>query len=106
RLDVAEEPERRPLPEIEVTNVEVDGDRIAFDVSEPGVPVLVKVSYFPNWKASGAEGPYRVTPNHMVVVPTSTHVELTYGWTALDLGAYGISALGVAGAVLLARRPG
>jgi len=36
-----------------------------------GQPVLVKVSYFPNWKASGAKGPYRVTPNLMVVIPRS-----------------------------------
>ncbi len=39
-------------------------------------PVLVKVSYFPNWHASGADGPWRVTPNLMVVVPTSHDVTL------------------------------
>ena len=64
-------------------------DGISFDVSEPGVPVLVKISYFPNWEASGADGPFRVTPNHMVVVPTDTHVELRYGWTGVDVGALG-----------------
>ncbi len=32
-------------------------------------PSLVRTSYFPNWDASGAEGPYRVAPNLMVVVP-------------------------------------
>jgi uncharacterized membrane protein len=42
---------------------------------------LVKVSYFPNWHASGATGPWRVTPNLMVVVPSSHHVVLTYGST-------------------------
>ena len=54
----------------------------------PGSPVLVKASYFPNWRVSGADGPYRVAPNLMVVVPTDEHVELTYGrepveWVAL-----------------------
>ena len=44
-----------------------------------GTPVEVRVSYFPNWKASGADGPWRVAPNLMVVVPTSHDVTLTYG---------------------------
>jgi uncharacterized membrane protein len=46
--------------------------------------VLVKISYFPNWHASGANGPYRVTPNLMVVVPTSHDVTLTYGSSPAD----------------------
>ena len=36
------------------------------------MPVVVKTSYFPNWEVQGAEGPYRLAPNLMVVVPTST----------------------------------
>ena len=60
---------------------------VSFHVSRVGTPVLVKVSYFPNWHASGADGPYRVTPNLMVVVPTSHDVTLTYGAsTANHLG--------------------
>jgi hypothetical protein len=106
RIDVCHQPGLVDLPPVEVTNVVVGRDSISFDVSEPGVPVLVKMSYFPNWQASGADGPYRVSPNHMVVVPTGTSVELSYGWTGVDLGAYGLSALGIAGAVALARRPG
>ena len=42
----------------------------------------MKISYFPNWHVSGATGPYRVSPNLMVVVPTSHHVTLTYGNTS------------------------
>ena len=36
------------------------------------------------WQAIGADGPWRVTPNLMVVVPTSTHVVLHYGFTPVD----------------------
>jgi hypothetical protein len=67
-----------------VTNIRMTDDRIAFDVDQPGTPVLVKTSYFPNWQATGAGGPWRVTPNLMVVVPTSKHVELHYGYTPVD----------------------
>src|SRR3712207_6886029 len=65
--------------------------RSEFDVSEPGVPVLVRVSYFPNWSASGAEGPYRIGPNMMVVVPTDTHVELDRKSTCLNSSHANIS---------------
>ena len=47
-------------------------------------PVLVKVSYFPNWKVSGASGISRVTPNLMVVTPTSRHVSMHFGYTPVD----------------------
>ena len=43
--------------------------RIRFDVDQVGLPVLVRASYFPNWEVSGADGPYRVAPNLMVVDP-------------------------------------
>jgi hypothetical protein len=94
------------LADVEVTNIELGDDRISFDVDQVGVPVLVKVSYFPNWKASGADGPFRVAPNLMVVVPTSTHVSLHYGWTPIDIAAWLMTFAGIGLAVLLWRRPG
>jgi len=99
------QPERRPADQIEVTGLEVGTDRIAFDVDEPGSPVLVKASYFPNWHASGADGPYRVAPNLMVVVPTGEHVELTYGREPVDWLGWLLTGLGIALAVYLASRP-
>ncbi len=74
-------------PTTTVSHVQLTNNSVAFRVSRVGTPVLVKVSYFPNWQASGAEGPWRVTPNLMVVVPTSHDVTLHYGSThANDLG--------------------
>ncbi|HVF32885.1 MAG TPA: 6-pyruvoyl-tetrahydropterin synthase-related protein [Acidimicrobiales bacterium] len=87
-----------------VSAIESDDDSIAFDVDRPGVPVVVRASYFPNWKAKGADGPYRITPNLMVVVPTGTRVELRYGWTPLDLAAWALTLVGLVATVLLVRR--
>ena len=83
-------------PPVEVSNVEINEQSLSFDVDQTGVPVLVKVSYFPNWQAEGAEGPYRVGPNMMVVVPTSNHVELTYGRSTSDYVTILLSLVGIA----------
>jgi hypothetical protein len=105
RVRVGERPEARPVPQVEVSNIETGDNKISFDVDEVGSPVLVKASYFPNWKATGAEGPYRVAPNLMVVVPTDSHVELTYGRTSVEWFSYALTLLGLVGLVLLIRRP-
>ncbi|HEV7888181.1 MAG TPA: 6-pyruvoyl-tetrahydropterin synthase-related protein [Acidimicrobiales bacterium] len=98
-------PPRDPVPPAVVSNIKSGDDRISFDVDQPGTPVLVKASYFPNWQASGAKGPWRVTPNLMVVVPTGRHVELHYGFTPVDGVAWGLTLLGLAGlGWLMARR--
>ena len=63
---------------IAVTNTTVDDHTISFDTTAVGVPHLVRVSYFPNWVAEGAEGPYHAAPSLMVVVPTQEHVVLEF----------------------------
>ena len=72
-------------------------------IAAPGSPVLVKASYFPNWQVSGAKGPYRVAPNQMVVVPTSRHVSLHYGYTPADRLGYALTLLGIVALITLAR---
>ena len=91
-------------PAIEVTNVDIEQQSLSFDVSQIGVPVLVRVSYFPNWSVDGAEGPYRIGANQMVVVPTDTHVKLHYDRSNLDLAAYGLTIIGVVLALFLRLR--
>jgi uncharacterized membrane protein len=60
-----------------------------------GVPHLIKVSYFPNWKAEGADGPWRASPSLMVVVPTQPDVTLEFGRTWAEWGGLSLTALGV-----------
>jgi hypothetical protein len=98
-------PEVRPVPEAKVSAIDVGTDEISFDVDHVGTPVLVKASYFPNWKAHGADGPYRVAPNLMVVVPTDEHVELTYGRQPVEWVGYALTLIGIGLAILLATRP-
>ncbi|MEA2717995.1 MAG: hypothetical protein QOI99_2312, partial [Actinomycetota bacterium] len=92
-------PQRQPLDAVQVSGIRTRDNRITFDVDRPGVPVLVKASYFPNWKVSGASGPYRVSPNLMVVIPRSTHVSLYYGRTPVDVIGWILSLTGIGLAV-------
>jgi hypothetical protein len=96
---------RKALPKVKVSDIEMGDDTISFKVSKPGVPVLVKTSYFPNWEVSGAKGPYRVTPNLMVVIPTSTEVSMHFGRTPVDWLGIVLTLLGLVGVVWLARQP-
>jgi hypothetical protein len=96
---------KKRLPSVRVTNIHADDSSISFHVSRTGVPVYVKTSFFPNWEADGARGPYRATPNFMVVVPTSRSVTLRYGTTGAEwLGRLGTVA-GIGGLSVLAFGP-
>jgi putative flippase GtrA len=70
---------RRPLPggSVSVPAVLLD-DEISFRTSAVGVPHWVKTSYFPNWKAEGALGPFLASPSMMMVVPTQAEVRLRF----------------------------
>lgn len=92
------------LGPVNITNVQIGSSDVKFTVDRVGTPVLVRVSYFPNWNVSGAKGPYRVAPNMMVVIPTSTDVRLTYGRSSLDILAYLLTFLGIVLAVGIRRR--
>ncbi|MCU1457338.1 MAG: hypothetical protein JWL73_1430 [Actinomycetia bacterium] len=94
-----------PVAPAKVTNVRRNDDRISFDVDKIGTPVLVRTSYYPNWVAEGAKGPYRVAPNQMVVVPTSKHVRLRYGRTPVDLAGSTLTLLGLGGFTALILLP-
>ena len=84
-----------PLDPVQVSDVEMGQQDLSFRVDQVGVPVLVKVSYFPNWEVDGAEGPFRVAPNLMVVVPTDNEVRLHYGRSGSELLFYALTLVGI-----------
>ena len=77
---------------------------VSFSVDKIGVPILVRVSYFPNWKVDGAKGPYRAAPNMMVVIPTEKNVRLHYSSSNIDKVAYLLTIVGIALVVYWWRR--
>lgn len=81
-----------------VSNIVLEDHRISFRTQAVGVPHVVKVSYFPNWEATGADGPWRAAPSLMVVVPTEENVEIRFADTWAETGG---RVLTLAGAVAL-----
>jgi hypothetical protein len=75
------------------------GDQISFTTDRIGEPHIVKVSWFPNWRVEGAEGPWMLSPGLMVVVPTQREVRLSYRDTPVDLAGKALTVAGV-GALL------
>jgi hypothetical protein len=111
RLVVADGPEEWPrieslderpnvaldAPADAVSDIVVDNHRISFTTTAVGLPHLIKVSYFPNWAAEGAEGPWRASPSLMVVVPTSEQVVLEFQDTWAETGGKFVSLIGLVG---------
>jgi hypothetical protein len=84
-----------------ITNVVMEEDRVSFRTNAVGVPHLVKVSYFPNWQVTGAEGPYHAGPSFMLVIPTENEVTLSFGNTLVENLGWLLTLGGVVAAVLL-----
>ena len=70
----------------EISDVQLDDHRISFRTTAVGVPHLIKVSYFPNWRATGASGPVRAAPAFMVVIPTQEEVTLRFARSDAETG--------------------
>lgn len=72
--------------------------RIRFKTPYVGVPHLVAVSAFPNWKIRrGAERVVLATPGYMVVIPTAPEVELKFSATGMDWLGRALTVCGLVG---------
>jgi hypothetical protein len=94
RLPVTTLP-REPLARPGTVPAREDGGTVEFTTDRVGEPHVVKVSYFPNWKADGAKGPWMLSPGLMVVVPTRPHVRLVYRDTVVETAGKALTVLGV-----------
>jgi hypothetical protein len=90
-----------PVPHTTVSAISMTDNTVRFHVDRIGTPVEVKVSYFPNWKVSGATGPWRTASNMMVVVPTSHEVTLHYGATGANRLGQAVTGAGVVALIVL-----
>ena len=86
------------------TNLEQE--RISFDTTCPGRPHIVKVSYFPRWKAADGSPVYLVSPGFMLVTPKTNHFELVYSTRTLDWCSLAATFLGILWGLAVVVHPG
>ncbi|MHB2027172.1 MAG: 6-pyruvoyl-tetrahydropterin synthase-related protein [Elusimicrobiota bacterium] len=90
---------RRPVPGAAPVKWEkISDDQIEFEPGALNRPYLVKFSYHPDWKVSGADKIYLVSPSFMLVYPNQKKVRLYYSRTFPEY--LGLAA-SLAGLVLL-----
>lgn len=98
------EPPRQPIEATCRIEEKLDHLAIEFTTTCPGLPHWIAVSYFPNWKASGAKGPYLASPAFLMVVPEGERVRLAFQRIGVDWLGILLSLAGISGVVLAARR--
>jgi len=76
-------------------------DQISFSTNCVGQAHLLKISYHPGWKVSGAVGPYLASPAFMLVWPTQSNVVLQFdNQGPRRIGGW-LNIIGLVGFVLL-----
>jgi hypothetical protein len=56
----------------------VHEESIDIETSRIGHPLLIKVSYHPNWRVTGAEKIYMASPSFMLIFPEEHHITLNF----------------------------
>lgn len=70
-------------------------DEILIETNWIGKPLLVKVSYHPNWRVEGAERIYLVSPAFMLIYPDREHVRLYYAAGLPERGGAVLTGIGL-----------
>lgn len=88
--------------ELLITELNIGNNLITFKTNKPNQLHLIKVSYFPNWKITNGQGPYRISPSFMAVVPHEELVELKFESTNVEKALNFFSFFALLGALLIA----
>jgi hypothetical protein len=70
-------------------------DEILIETNWIGKPLLVKVSYHPNWRVEGAERIYLISPAFMLIYPDREHVRLYYAAGLPERGGAVLTGIGL-----------
>jgi len=70
-------------------------EEIVIEGASPGKPLLIKVSYHPNWKVDGADRVYLASPAFMLIYPETSMVRLYYGRTWPDYAGAVMTGLAI-----------
>jgi hypothetical protein len=86
---------REPIEKNCTVSSKLEQYAIHFTTDCPGEPHVVKVSYFPPWRATDGSPVMPVSPGFILVYPKGDQVTLEYGSRPIDLLGAGVSLLGL-----------
>lgn len=66
-------------------NEKISNNEIVINTSCINKPLLIKITYFPNWKVEGADKIYLASPAFMLIYPNENIVRLYYGNTPSNI---------------------
>lgn len=78
-----------------ITNEKINDQELEFQTNCIGKPHLIKVSYYPNWKVTGADEIFLASPGLMLIIPKQENIRLYYGTSSIELFAQILSYLGL-----------
>ena len=93
-LDIRNLP-REPAAGGGILKETVTEEEILIQGASPGSPLMVKVSYHPNWQVEGADRIYLASPAFMLIYPESSRVRLYYGRTWPDYAGAAMTGLAI-----------
>lgn len=70
---------------------------IKFTTDCVGVPHIIRMSYFPNWKVEGVQAIYLVSPDFMLVIPDTPNVFIRYGQSISNYLGFLFTSIGAVG---------
>ena len=73
---------------VNISNFNMTSNSITFTTDRPNELHMIKTSYFPNWEIKNGDGPYRISPSFMAVIPYSENVELTFVRTGIEMYSF------------------
>ena len=90
RFIILEDPDSGRVPKIALPSSApiketIKAEEVLIENAPIGQPLLIKISYHPNWHVEGADQIYLVSPAFMLIYATSSTVRLYYGRTWPDL---------------------
>ena len=93
-IDVRNLP-KKPLETAVPLKETIKIDEILIDGAAIGKPLLIKVSFHPNWHVEGADEIYLASPGFMLIYPVAHRVRLFYGKTWPDYVGTALTFLAV-----------
>ncbi len=73
----------------------VFNEKIEISTDCIGKPLLIKMTYFPNWQVHGAKKIYLISPSFMLIFPEQSTVTLTYSFIWVDHLGYLLTLIGL-----------